>query len=144
MENNILEHDHTHWYPPLIRPYTFIVQFGWRHEDLFNPEKSCRPRMTWIFWVEQNRIEVLHTLAFHSKWVKLGAQNLYYDVTALVAAAHCRQTWQGDMTSGGRHEDLSSFHVTALDQLYTAPISLKLNFVGFNSLSIRYQLDSFS
>ena len=26
----------------------------------------------------------------------------------------------------------------------TAPISLKLNFVGFNSLSIRYQLDSFS
>ena len=24
--------------------YTFIAQFGGRHEDLFNPENSCRPR----------------------------------------------------------------------------------------------------
>ena len=61
-------------------------------------------------------IEVLHTLAFHSQWVRLGV--MYYDVIALAAAAQCRETWQGDTTSKGRHDDLSLLHVTALDQSY--------------------------
>ena len=30
-----------------------IAQLVGRHEDLFNPENSCLPRATWIFWVEQ-------------------------------------------------------------------------------------------
>ena len=32
--------------------------------------------------------------------------------------ALCYETWQGDMKSGGRHEDLSSLHMTSLNQLY--------------------------
>ena len=65
-----------------------------------------------------NWIEVLHTLAIHSKWVRRCVQNLHYNVTAEVAAAQCRETWQEDMMSGGRHEDFSPAHVTSLDQLY--------------------------
>ena len=56
-------------------------------------------------------IEVLHTSAFQHKWVWRGAQNLYYEVTVLVAAPQCLETWQGDMTFGGRHEDLSLAHI---------------------------------
>ena len=63
-------------------------------------------------------VEVLHSLAFHSQWVRLGAQNIYYDVIALAAAAQCRETRQGDTTSGRRHDDLFSIHVTSLDQSY--------------------------
>ena len=40
-------------------------------------------------------IEVLQIFAFHSMWVRRGAQNLYYDFKALAAAAQCRETWQG-------------------------------------------------
>ena len=54
----------------------------------------------------------------HSQRVRLGAQNTYHDIIALSAAAQCRETRQGDTTSGGRHDDLSSLHVTALDQSY--------------------------
>ena len=65
-------------------------------------------------------IEVLHALAFHSQWARLVAQNIYmcYDVIALAAAAQCRETWKGYTTSGGRRDNLSSLHVTALDQSY--------------------------
>ena len=43
---------------------------------------------------------------------------MYYDVLALAATAQCRETRQGDTMSGGRHDDLSSLHVTALDESY--------------------------
>ena len=44
---------------------------------------------------------------------------MYYDVIVLAATAQCRETRQGDTTSGGRRDDLSSLHVTALeDQSY--------------------------
>ena len=36
----------------------------------------------------------------------------------LAAAAHCCETRQGDTTSGGRHDNLSSLHMTSLDQSY--------------------------
>ena len=31
----------------------FIAMFGGRHEDLFDPENSFRPRETWMIWIEQ-------------------------------------------------------------------------------------------
>ena len=54
----------------------------------------------------------------HSQWVRLGAQNMYYDVIVLAAAAQCRETRQGDTTFWGRHDVLFSLNVTALDQSY--------------------------
>ena len=30
-----------------------IAKLVGRHEDLFNPKRSCLPRATWIFWAEQ-------------------------------------------------------------------------------------------
>ena len=142
--------------------YAFIAQFGGRHEDLFNPENSCRPRakpegdmdfLGWtnlhvsrltgqliVYYTESWRrtfyrgnihwIEVLHTLAFHSQWVILGAQNMYYDVIALAAAAQCRETRQGDTTFGGRRDVLFSLHVTALDQSYF--FIRHINFMRYN------------
>ena len=79
-------------------------------------------------------IEVLHTLAFHSKWVRLCAQNLYYGVTVLAAAAQCRKTRQGDTTSGGRHDDLSFLHVTALDQSYF--FIRRVDFMRYNNIHL--------
>ena len=76
-------------------------------------------------------IEVLYTLAFHSQWVRLGARNMYYDVIALAAAAQCRETRQGDTTSGGRHDVLFSLHVTALDQSYFC--IRRVNFMRYNN-----------
>ena len=52
-----------------------------------------------------------------SKWVRLGAHNLYYDVTALAAAMQYLETWK-ETWPLGRHEELSSLHVTSLDQSY--------------------------
>ena len=144
-----------------IKYHTFIAQFGGRHEDLFNPENSCRPRAkpegyvnflgwtnlhvsrltgqlivyyteSWITYYQGNMhwIEVFHTLAFHIQWERLGAQNIYYDVIALAAAAECRETRQGDTTSGGRHDDLFSLHVTSLDQSYF--FIRHINYMRFN------------
>ena len=77
-------------------------------------------------------IEVLYSLAFHSQWVVLGAQNMYYDVIALAAAAQCRETRQGNTTFGGRHDVLFSLHVTALDQSYF--FICHINFVRYNNI----------
>ena len=77
-------------------------------------------------------IEVLHTVAFHSQGVSFGAQNMYYDVIALAVAAQCRETRQGDSTSGGRHDDLSSLHATALDQSYF--FIRHINFMRYNNI----------
>ena len=41
-------------------------------------------------------------------------RNLKHD--AIKRRALCRETRQGDTTSGGRHDDLFSLHVTSLDQ----------------------------
>ena len=84
-------------------------------------------------------IEVLHSLACHSQWVRLGAQNMYYDVIALAAAAQCRETRQGDMASGGRHDDLSSLHVTALDHLYF--FIRHINFMRYNDIHLLPSLE---
>ena len=63
--------------------------------------------------------------------VRLGAQNMYYDVIALATAAQCRETGQGDTTSGGRHDDLFSLHVTALDQ--SNFFIRRINFMRYNN-----------
>ena len=81
-------------------------------------------------------IEVLHTLAFHSQWMRLGAPDMYYDVIALAAAADSRETRQGETTSGGRHDDLSSLHVTALDQSYFCMWLLLTNHISLFVISI--------
>ena len=60
-------------------------------------------------------------------------KNLYYDVTALAAAAQSHETWQGDITSGGRHKDLSSLHVTSLDQSYFFICHFNYMYMRYNS-----------
>ena len=57
---------------------------------------------------------------------------MYYDVIALAAAAQCRETRQGDTTSGGRHDVLFSLKVTALDQSYF--FIRHINFVRYNNI----------
>ena len=84
-------------------------------------------------------IEILQTLAFHFKSVRLGAQNLYYDVTALAAAAQCRKTRQEDTTSWGRHGDLSTLHVTSLDQSYF--IIRHINYMRYNNKHVLLSLE---
>ena len=63
-----------------------------------------------------HRIEVLPTLAFHS----------YYDIIALAATdlEQCRETRQGDTMPEGRHNNLSSLYVTALDHISLFVISI--------------------
>ena len=43
-------------------------------------------------------------------------RKLKHDV--IQCRALCCETWQWDMTSGGRHDDSSSLHVTSLNQSY--------------------------
>ena len=85
-------------------------------------------------------IEVFHALAFHSQWERLGAQNMYFDVTALAAAAECRETGQGDTTSGGRHDDLFSLHVTSLDQSYF--FISHINYMRYNKTLYNFHFKS--
>ena len=61
---------------------------------------------------------------------------MYYDVIA--AAAQCRETRQGDTTSEGRHDDLSSLHVTALDQSYF--FIRHINFMRYNNIVYSFKV----
>ena len=76
---------------------------------------------------------------FYYESVRLGAQNLYYNVTALAATAQCREARQGNTTSGGRHGDLSSLHVTSLDQLYF--FIRHINYMRFNNIHLLPSLE---
>ena len=81
---------------PVYGPYyTFIAQFGERHDDFFNPENSCRPRANWA----------INCLLY---------RKLKYHV--IRHRVLCRETYKGDTTSRGRHEDFFALHVTSLDQ----------------------------
>ena len=75
----------------------------------------------------------------YSVWARRIAQNLYYDVTGLAPAAQCRETWQGDTTFGGRHEDLSSLHVTSLDQSYF--FIRHINYMRYNTIHLLPSLE---
>ena len=71
--------------------------------------------------------------------VRLRAQNMYYDVISLAATAQCRETRQGDTTSGVRHDDLFSLHVTALDQSYF--FIRHINFMRYNNIHLLPSLE---
>ena len=51
--------------------YTFIAQFGGRHEDLFNPDNSCRPRakpegdMNFLGWTNLHVSRLTGQLIFY-------------------------------------------------------------------------------
>ena len=71
-------------------------------------------------------IEFLHTLTFHSKWLSCGMQYLYYDVTALVTAVQCGETWRGDMKIC-----LPRVHMTFLDHISLFVISILWGMIIF-------------
>ena len=48
----------------------------------------------------------------------------------ILRRAFCCETWQGDMTSGGRHEDWSSLHVTSPNQSYF--FIYRINYMRYN------------
>ena len=104
-----------------MQHFTFIAQFGGRHEDLFHPDNSCRPANWAINCLLYRKLK--EHLSSRKPWPIILSQwdctqNPYYDVTALAADTQCREARQGDTTSGGRHDNLSSLHVTSLDQSY--------------------------
>ena len=58
-------------------------------------------------------------------------RKLKHDV--LQRRALCRETRQGNTTSGGRHDDVSSLHVTSLDQSYF--FFRHINYMKYNKTS---------
>ena len=128
--------------------YTFIAQFGGRHEDLSPPRKFMSsegesPRVTWIFWVGQIFVSPF-ALGRHefSGWDKSSCLPPNWAINCLLyrklkhgviqRRALCRETRQGNTTSGGKHDDLFSLHVTSLDQSYF--FIRHINYMRYNNI----------
>ena len=97
--------------------YTFTAQFGGRHEDLSHSKtnsgwdkSSCLPN---------NR--AINCLL---------CRKLKHGV--IQRRALCHETRQGNTTSGGKHDDLSSLHETSLDQSHF--FIRHINFMMYDNL----------
>ena len=113
--------------------YTFIAQFGGRHEDLSHRENSCRPRAK-----PEGDINFLG--GTNLRVSRLTGQLIVYYTescsTTLYSTERCqwlyRETRQGNTTSGGKHDGLFSLHVTSLDQSYF--FISHINYMRYNNI----------
>ena len=99
-----------------MKHYTFIAQFGGRHEDLSHPENSCRPRAK-----PEGDLNFLG--GTNLRVSRLTGQLIVYYTescsTTLYSAERCAVRHDRETRRlGGKHDDLFSLHVTFLDQSY--------------------------
>ena len=83
------------------------------------------PRETWIFGWDKSSCLL-------TNWATncLLYRKLKHDV--IQRRALCRETRQGNTTSGGKHDDLFSLHVTSLDQSYF--FIRHINYMRYNNI----------
>ena len=100
----------------IIHRILYIYCPVWRETWRFvpHPKNSCRLRDTILLM----RFEYMIFMSPDSLGNCLLYRKLKHDVIQRRAFCSLHETWQGKTTSGGRHDDLFSLHVTSLDQSY--------------------------
>ena len=90
-----------------------------------SPEGEARGRHEFSGWDKSSCLPTNWAIIF------LLYRKLKHDV--IQRRALCRETRQGNTTSGGKHDDLFSLHVTSLDQSYF--FIRHINYMRYNNMN---------